>query len=1057
MSEQLNQVNRHVVVIKKSISSINSIMEIYDIENGEWVLARDTSTLYWKDKISGGMLPVTNEAVDNFEHGTAAGYDVGTKAGQIPLVESVAGLLGTAAMYEVGTGTNDLPNYQSVKDLLGTVAILNVGVEPDEVPLMEDVKALLGTVAIYNVGIDDGQIPLIEDIRAMLGTAAAYDVGMEDGQIPLAEDIPKLLGSSAKYDVGVENGQIPLVENLPDVLGTAAVRNTGTESGQIPLIDDIEGLLGTAAVRDIGTEDGQVPLVKDIKGLLGTVAILDTGIEDGQVPKVEDIKGLLGTAASRDTGKVDGQVPLAEDIGEMQSGSTRSILNQRTNENLKTWVGELVDYNAIPVKDESTIYMIVASQIYTSYMNFKLPFLKFPETTFKFETENFQSFEMEVPMMRLGEMEMPRTVRLGGPEMGDLGELQIAFSARDLGPVWELKKNGKTYVNHKNYESFNWREVNYNDYDNELTIYLSGYEDKASYEFIGVATNVHLTSRGGQEQFSLLRGDIGFTDEFDMGDVILPLAMGKVTVTNFSHLVESTSFNLPTIDLAVPDTLPPNITDMSSMFDGCDLFNYDIGMWDVSNVTTMSDMFRGAYTFNQDLSTWNTSSVINMDYMFYGAAAFTSDLSQWKVGNVQRMREMFRAALNFNSDLTQWCVGNFPKEPLNFGAHLAKETLPVWGTCPNEIYIDTKGIFEFDVVATSEDRALDLRITNPTAGWKLVENGKIIATASYSDYNVTSVDVYSETTSITFSNTAAGQSHYEFYGADVAVTLSKNSWRTKIERVIVTQLPTKAIQAVFGLEEIHLVMNSLLPATFTSTHAMFQNCKNFNSEILTKWDTSNLKLISNMFANCITFNQDLSNWCLSNVPVVTDYQLDGRDFDIGTTAWVLPKPIVNACPERVTENVTKFTTIDITGNSGVFLTLSKNNGPFTTFNLSDPYFDVEAFQEFVSLNEAKTGFAFMGYPVEMVAEQPIFKGLSGLRADGKANTASHVNGYATDALYVTDKSVTAPFNIAYENTTLTAKATPDVPAEYDIFYTLSGSDTNELVSIISDVVFMFNV
>ena len=44
----------------------------------------------------------------------------------------------------------------------------------------------------------------------------------------------------------------------------------------------------------------------------------------------------------------------------------------------------------------------------------------------------------------------------------------------------------------------------------------------------------------------------------------------------------------------------------------------DISEWDVSNVTSMTSMFDGCILFNQDLSKWNVSKVRWYSYMFDG-------------------------------------------------------------------------------------------------------------------------------------------------------------------------------------------------------------------------------------------------------------------------------------------------------------------------------------------------------------------------------------------------------------------------------------------------------
>ena len=46
--------------------------------------------------------------------------------------------------------------------------------------------------------------------------------------------------------------------------------------------------------------------------------------------------------------------------------------------------------------------------------------------------------------------------------------------------------------------------------------------------------------------------------------------------------------------------------------------------------------------------------------------------------------------------------------------------------------------------------------------------------------------------------------------------------------------------------------------------SMFYNCKSFNQDI-SNWNVSNVTDMKYMFANCIQFNQDISNWNVSKV------------------------------------------------------------------------------------------------------------------------------------------------------------------------------------------------
>ena len=70
------------------------------------------------------------------------------------------------------------------------------------------------------------------------------------------------------------------------------------------------------------------------------------------------------------------------------------------------------------------------------------------------------------------------------------------------------------------------------------------------------------------------------------------------------------------------------VTDMSSLFYNCKLFDIDISGWDVSNVTNMSCMFYYARSFNQPLEKWDVSNVVSMKGMFSSASFFDQPLGK---------------------------------------------------------------------------------------------------------------------------------------------------------------------------------------------------------------------------------------------------------------------------------------------------------------------------------------------------------------------------------------------------------------------------------------------
>ena len=98
---------------------------------------------------------------------------------------------------------------------------------------------------------------------------------------------------------------------------------------------------------------------------------------------------------------------------------------------------------------------------------------------------------------------------------------------------------------------------------------------------------------------------------------------------------------------------------MGSMFEGCSkLETLDLSGWDTSKVTNMRCMFFGCSALKQlNLSgKWNTSSVTNMERMFDNCKNLTSlNLSNFDTSNVTGMRSMFYGCTGLTSlDLSNW-------------------------------------------------------------------------------------------------------------------------------------------------------------------------------------------------------------------------------------------------------------------------------------------------------------------------------------------------------------------------------------------------------------------
>jgi surface protein len=87
-------------------------------------------------------------------------------------------------------------------------------------------------------------------------------------------------------------------------------------------------------------------------------------------------------------------------------------------------------------------------------------------------------------------------------------------------------------------------------------------------------------------------------------------------------------------------------------------------------------------------------------------------------------------------------------------------------------------------------------------------------------------------------------------------------------------------------------INNWNVSNVTNMNRMFSQANAFNQP-LNNWNVSNVTDMGRMFAfGTPTFNQDLSGWCVEQIPTKP------TSFDVGADAWTLPnsRPIWGTCP-----------------------------------------------------------------------------------------------------------------------------------------------------------------
>jgi len=319
-----------------------------------------------------------------------------------------------------------------------------------------------------------------------------------------------------------------------------------------------------------------------------------------------------------------------------------------------------------------------------------------------------------------------------------------------------------------------------------------------------------------------------------------------------------------------------NVTNFKEMFYGAGAFNQPLGSWNTASAKDMSGMFREANTFNQPIGSWNTASVTTMQRMFENTGAFDGHISSWDVSGVTSMAYMFRYAYRFNQDLNNWNVrgvGDF--QNMFYGASSFNGDVTAWDvrgagtvqTCTTEYgytYCNTGSMNSMFSDATAFNR--DIRT------WQIGAN----------------VGVSSMLSSTRFVQSFKCPNDRDGPPSACYVTPFTSDYRF-----------AQAVDACFeesfdgDCQCVNKCGEAGLPISKWNTTGMiymqnlFYNRSFFNQD-LSAWNTKSVIRMDDMFRNAAAFNGDLSSWSVDLVADAANMFNGASTFSGNISNWNLP-------------------------------------------------------------------------------------------------------------------------------------------------------------------------
>ena len=168
-----------------------------------------------------------------------------------------------------------------------------------------------------------------------------------------------------------------------------------------------------------------------------------------------------------------------------------------------------------------------------------------------------------------------------------------------------------------------------------------------------------------------------------------------------------------------------------------------------------------------------------------------------------------------------------------------------------------------------------------------------------------------------------------------------------------------------GCNNLSIVPDEI-PRWVTNCDEMFLECTSLNDPNIVDWYVSPITSMDRMFSGASKFNQDLSEWCVRNVPATPD------DFDLNATSWTLPRPVWGTCP---TEDPVIPTTLTLKLTNGKIYTPT-TLGPIAGTNVTVTYVDNHIVVTGSEVSEVLVWHEMPGYAPE--AKGFVFAGCTNL-------------------------------------------------------------------------------
>jgi hypothetical protein len=312
----------------------------------------------------------------------------------------------------------------------------------------------------------------------------------------------------------------------------------------------------------------------------------------------------------------------------------------------------------------------------------------------------------------------------------------------------------------------------------------------------------------------------------------------------YNHYLGGYAFrNSLNFDVLATDSCILHGTSLANCFEGCDSLtnaNNSIGNWDVSGITNMSSLFRACDVFNADISQWVTTNVTNMSSMFAGThyrgpyPAFNQDINTklrsdgtlaWDTRNVETMAGMWLYNYAFEYNIGNWNTDRLENMSGFRYLYVSGKSWPNNDMSTKQVTLGTHTYIAWDVASVTNFGAAFGASTSRGANANGISNW----------------------------NTSSATNMGSMFGGS---STDDSSWDLSTRTVTVGTGATARTYTAWDTSNVQY-MNRMFYGFGTQDNAYIQGISN--------WNTQTVTTVSEMFRAFRTADVNLNNWNTSSL------------------------------------------------------------------------------------------------------------------------------------------------------------------------------------------------